>query len=111
MRTVASLAALLSHLRTATRGQASAYKTLVNEAAELRTAERRALAEAAANQMDHPQISPLVAAQAAIRAIGPSTATVDEAIVTSSLLRKSSARVIGDPSVDHVERGGLPKPR
>ena len=84
----ASLAVLLPHLRTATHDRAAAYKARVTKAAETRAAERRTLAKTAADQMDAPLISPLVAAQEAVRAIGPKTPIVDEAIATSSHVRK-----------------------
>jgi benzoylformate decarboxylase len=84
----ASLSALLPHLRIATRSQASTYKALVAKAAEARAAGRRALSEEAARHMDNPRITPLCAAQEVVRAIGPNVAIVDEAIVTSSLVRK-----------------------
>lgn len=84
----ASLAALLPHLRAAAHDRAGVYKALVTNAAEDRAAARRALAKKAAEQMDDPQISPLVAAQEAVRAIGPEIAIVDEAIATSSQVRQ-----------------------
>jgi len=83
-----SLAALLPLLRSAVHDRAAVYQALVTKAAEGRAAARRALAKKAADQMDDPQISPLVAAQEAVRAIGPEIAIVDEAIATSSQMRQ-----------------------
>ena len=84
----ASLAAMTPHLRSAVHDRAAAYEALVSMAAERRAAERRALERRAADQMDDLQISPLVAAQQAVRAIGPEIAIVDEAIATSSQVRQ-----------------------
>lgn len=84
----ASLAAMTPHLRSAVHDRAAAYEALVSMAAEGRAAERRALERRAADQMDDLEISPLVAAQQAVRAIGPEIAIVDEAIATSSQVRQ-----------------------
>jgi benzoylformate decarboxylase len=84
----ASLAALLPHLRTAVNDRAEVYRALVNQAGENRATARRALAKQAADQMNDAQISPLVAAREAVRAIGPQVAIVDEAIATSNQVRQ-----------------------
>jgi benzoylformate decarboxylase len=83
-----SLKALAPHLGEATKGNRVAYASLRQKAREDRTERRRLLAEAAAGQMESPVTTPLVAAQEAVRAIGPDIAIVDEAIATSSHVRK-----------------------
>jgi benzoylformate decarboxylase len=84
----ASLSALSPHLDEATARKRSAYAALLRKAREDQAARRRLLAETAAGQMDSPVTTPLVAAQEAVRAIGPDVAIVDEAIATSSHIRK-----------------------
>jgi benzoylformate decarboxylase len=84
----ASLRELLPHVRKAAQENAGAYKALVDKAGQSRAEQRRSLDEAAAHQMDAPRITPLVAAREAVRAIGPKTAIVDEAIATSGHVRK-----------------------
>jgi benzoylformate decarboxylase len=84
----ASLKALSPHLHDVTKRKQGAYAALLQKAGEEQPARRRLLAETAAAQMDSPVITPLVAAQEAVRAIGPDVAIVDEAVATSSHVRK-----------------------
>ncbi|GGF77902.1 benzoylformate decarboxylase [Azorhizobium oxalatiphilum] len=83
-----SLRALMPHLREATASTAEARKALVDAARQARHDQRHALDLQANAEMDAPRMSPLVAAREAVRAIGPKTAIVDEAIATSSHVRK-----------------------
>ena len=82
-----SLNALAPLLATATAPQAQAYAALRRKAADDQTRRRSDLADRAAAQRDAPVTSPLVAAQEAVRAIGPDIAIVDEAIATSLHVR------------------------
>jgi len=82
----ASLAALLPALRAAIPSGAPAADALERASAR-RRAQRGALASAAAAQCSEPVITPLVAAEQTVRAIGPSVAIVDEAIATSRHVR------------------------
>jgi benzoylformate decarboxylase len=84
----ASLKALSPHLHDVTKCKQGAYAALLQKAGEEQPARRRLLAETAAAQMDSPVITPLVAAHEAVRAIGPDVAIVDEAVATSSHVRK-----------------------
>lgn len=84
----ASLRALLPLLREAARPNAQAYAALLAAAVKARAAQRQELESQAAHEFDAPVISPLVAAREAMRAIGPHAPVVDEAIATSSFLRK-----------------------
>ena len=84
----ATLQELLPHIKAAAQGRESAYAALVQNAANKRAAQREALAAMAREQMDAPKITPLVAAHEAVRGIGPKVAIVDEAIATSSHVRK-----------------------
>jgi benzoylformate decarboxylase len=84
----ASLKALLPHLEDATKSKRSAYAALLQKAGQARDTQRSALGEMATQQFDNPVISPLVAAREAMRAIGPDIAIVDEALATSSYVRK-----------------------
>jgi benzoylformate decarboxylase len=84
----ASLRVLLPNLSEATHGNSNAYAMLLQKAREERAAQRRSLSEMADAQMSHPATTPLVAAREAIRAIGPDVPIVDEAIATSSHVRK-----------------------
>jgi benzoylformate decarboxylase len=92
----ASVRQLLPLLRQRVEKNAAAYAE-AREKARADQAKRRAtLDELAASQFDSPVVTPLVAAQQAMRAIGDKTPIVDEAIVTSSAVRSflnsSSAR-------------------
>jgi benzoylformate decarboxylase len=84
----ASLKALSPHLEAATKHKEGAYARLLQKAREEQAAQRRLLAETGAAQMDSPVITPFIAAQEAVRAIGPDIAIVDEAVATSSHVRK-----------------------
>jgi benzoylformate decarboxylase len=83
-----SLKALATHLEQATKGDRAKYAHLLQQARENLTRRRRLLGEAATAQMDGTVTTPLVAAQEAVRAIGPDVAIVDEAIATSSHVRE-----------------------
>ncbi|HVW74285.1 MAG TPA: thiamine pyrophosphate-binding protein [Rhizomicrobium sp.] len=61
---------------------------LVRAAGENQRARRRALEDRAKAQWNAPVITPLVAAHEAMRAIGPGTRIVDEAVATSEHLRE-----------------------
>ena len=84
----ASLQALLPYLTELTQGTADRYAALLQKARENQFARRKQFAEDAAGQWESPVTTPLVAAQQAVRAIGPDIAIVDEAIATSSYVRK-----------------------
>lgn len=84
----ASLQALLPYLTELTEGTADTYAALLQKARENQFARRKQFAEDAAGQWESPVTTPLVAAQQAVRAIGPDIAIVDEAIATSSYVRK-----------------------
>ncbi|ARO15240.1 thiamine pyrophosphate protein TPP binding domain protein [Ketogulonicigenium robustum] len=84
----ASLQALMPHLRERTADRTATYSKLVSNAGAARKQQRFDLNAAADALMDADCIPPLVAAREAMRAIGPKTAIVDEAIATSSLVRK-----------------------
>ncbi|MGL6073868.1 MAG: thiamine pyrophosphate-binding protein [Fimbriiglobus sp.] len=83
----ASLAALLPTLRRTTAANRSAYEALVRQASLRRQAKRDELGERAKSLWEEPVVSPLVAAQQVVRAIGPDVAIVDEAIATSLHVR------------------------
>lgn len=84
----ASLRALQPLLDNATAPRREAYAGLVRQAAQQRAGARQALGIEADGAMEGPTIPPLVAAREAVRAIGPDVAIVDEAIATSSQVRK-----------------------
>jgi benzoylformate decarboxylase len=84
----ASLRALQPLLDEATAPRREAYEDLVRQASQQRAGARLALAVEADGAMEAPTIPPLVAAREAVRAIGPDIAIVDEAIATSSQVRK-----------------------
>jgi benzoylformate decarboxylase len=92
----ASLQALLPLLKQRAVLHAAAYAAARKEAADEQAKRRAKLNALAASQFDAPVVTPLVAAQQAMRAIGDKTPIVDEAIVTSSAIRSflhsSSAR-------------------
>jgi len=102
----ASLGALLPLLSHASAHQARAYAALRSKAADERRLQRSQLAEAAARQMDAPVTTPLVAAQEAVRAIGPEIAIVDEAIATSVHVR-SFLNSPSDRQYSFLRGGGL----
>jgi benzoylformate decarboxylase len=83
----ASLQALLPQLQSACAAHSGAYAALLAQAALTRRARRQQLADAAQAQFSEALITPLVAAQQAVRAIGPEVAIVDEAIATSLHMR------------------------
>lgn len=83
-----SLTALLPSLDAATEERRAAYGALGEAAAAQRAAERQSLSQTVAREINAPTTSPLVAAHEAVRAIGPEVVIVDEAIATSSQVRK-----------------------
>lgn len=84
----ASLRALQPLLAEATVPQRAARAAVLRQAAQQRATARRALNDEADAALDAPAIPPLLAAREAVRAIGPDIAIVDEAIATSSPVRK-----------------------
>ncbi len=84
----ASLRTLQPLLDNATAPKREAYAALLHKAERDRASARQALSDAAETLMDAPTIPPLVAAREAVRAIGPEIAIVDEAIATSSHVRR-----------------------
>jgi benzoylformate decarboxylase len=83
----ASLRALQPQLKAACAPNAGVYTNQLRLAEAGQIARRQLLASKAASQMESPLITPLVAAQQAVRAIGPDIAIVDEAIATSLYVR------------------------
>jgi len=83
-----SLSALLPLLARASSPKQAAYAALRTKAADDQAQRRSQLAEQARNQFDAAVTTPLVAAQQAVRAIGPDIAIVDEAIATSTHVRR-----------------------
>ena len=84
----ATLAALLPLLESATAPSRAERDALVVGARARRRAERSELAARADAEPPHGGISALVAAREVVRAIGSRMPIVDEAIVTSSLVRR-----------------------
>ena len=84
----ASLRTLQPYLDEVTAPKREAYAALLRQAERDRADARQALSDGADAMMDAPTIPPLVAAREAVRAIGPQIAIVDEAIATSSHVRK-----------------------
>jgi len=84
----ASLRALQPLLNEATAPRREVHAALVRKAERQRAAARQALHDEADGALDAPVIPPLLAAREAVRAIGPDIAIVDEAIATSSQVRK-----------------------
>lgn len=82
-----SLRALQPILKQAVADRADQYAAVRRTLEEEHRARRRRLIDLAASQIDAPVTSPLVAAQQAVRAIGPDIAIVDEAIATSLHMR------------------------
>jgi benzoylformate decarboxylase len=83
----ASLRALAPLLAAVTSANAEAYAALLSRATSDQQARRQDLMSLAAAQMQAPVITPMVAAQQAVRAIGPDISIVDEAIATSLHVR------------------------
>jgi benzoylformate decarboxylase len=102
----ASLTALLPLLAQVSADRAPAYAALRMKASEDQCRRREHLADAAALQMDAPVITPLVAAQQAVRAIGPDIAIVDEAIATSVHVRNFLSSP-SDRQYSFLRGGGL----
>ncbi len=84
----ASLTALLPLLEDAARPNAEAYAALLRKAGGEKAERARLLEASALAEMDNAVISPLVAAREAVRAIGPRTPIIDEAIATAAHTRK-----------------------
>ena len=102
----ASLTALLPLLAQVSADRAPAYAALRMKASEDQRRRRQQLADAAASQMAAPVTTPLVAAQQAVRAIGPDIAIVDEAIATSVHVR-SFLSSPSDRQYSFLRGGGL----
>jgi benzoylformate decarboxylase len=83
----ASLHAMQPLLEAATAPNARKYAALVQAAAAAKAQRRKDLAALANSQWSAPVITPLVAAQQAVRAIGPKIHIVDEAVATAFHLR------------------------
>jgi benzoylformate decarboxylase len=83
----ASLRAMAPLLTAATAANAGAYAALRARAAAEQHRRRQDMTALAQAQMTAPGITPLVAADQAVRAIGPDVAIVDEAIATSQHVR------------------------
>jgi benzoylformate decarboxylase len=79
---------------------------LLQQGRETQQTRRRLLQEQACDQMNAPVTTPLVAAHQACRAIGPDVAIVDEAIATSSFVRKFLSSDTGD-QYSFLRGGGL----
>jgi benzoylformate decarboxylase len=92
----ASLRALRPLLAAATSANINAYAALLRKATSDQLARRQELTSLANSQLQAAVITPMVAAQQAVRAIGPDIAIVDEAIATSlhvrSFLNSASPR-------------------
>ncbi|GBR17651.1 thiamine pyrophosphate-binding protein [Asaia spathodeae] len=99
-----SLTALLPLLSTASAENALHYAALGSAARDRRQEERRALHARADAGFDAERIPPILAAREAVRAIGPHTPIVDEAIATSTFVR--SFLESNDPAQYSFLRGG-----
>jgi len=84
----ASLRVLQVFLDEATAPRCEAYAELLNQATQMRSSIRHSLNLEADALLDATGIAPLVAAREVVRAIGPDISIVDEAIITSSHVRK-----------------------
>jgi benzoylformate decarboxylase len=84
----ASLQAMQPLLEAANAKHAERCAALLREAAMARERRRQELVALAAAQWDSPVITPLVAAQQAVRAIGTKIHIVDEAVATAFHLRE-----------------------
>ncbi|GLS22474.1 benzoylformate decarboxylase [Labrys miyagiensis] len=82
-----SLHALAPLLAKAIAGRTEVYSALLRQAGLDQQQRQQELAALAAAQMDVVPVTPLVAAQQAMRAVGPYVAIVDEAIATSLHVR------------------------
>jgi len=82
-----SLRALWPLLKAETAPRADAYAAARRRTEDEYRSRRQSLEVLAASQFDAPVTTPLVAAQQAVRAIGPDIAIVDEAIATSLHMR------------------------
>jgi len=83
----ASLAALLPLVGKVSASNAPAYEALRQDAEKLRVSERAKLHRRADDGLSEAVIPPILAAREAVRAIGPTTPIVDEAIATSGFVR------------------------
>lgn len=102
----ASLTALLPLLAQVSADRAPAYAARRMKASEDQRRRRQQLADAAASQMAATVTTPLVAAQQAVRAIGPDIAIVDEAIATSVHVREFLSSP-SDRQYSFLRGGGL----
>jgi benzoylformate decarboxylase len=101
-----SLVVLLPLLAKASMGNTEAYAALRRRALEDQRRRRERLAAMATSQLDAPVTTPLVAAQQAVRAIGPDIAIVDEAIATSTHVR-NFLNSTSDRQYSFLRGGGL----
>lgn len=102
----ASLSALQPLLDRATAPKRAAYAALRAKAVQDHAQRKALVNEQARTQSDAPVITPLVAAQQAVRAIGPDIAIVDEAIATSTHVRKFLHNTTGS-QYSFLRGGGL----
>lgn len=84
----ASLRALIPLLQMALAQRPPAYAALREKAVENQARRRQELADQAAAERTSAVITPLVAAEQIVKAIGPDIAIVDEAIATSGYVRR-----------------------
>ncbi|MQT11316.1 thiamine pyrophosphate-binding protein [Segnochrobactrum spirostomi] len=82
-----SLKILIPMLEAKLAGEAEARRALVDAAGRARAVRRGEIEAEARRQMDRPIATPLVAAHEVVRAVGPRTRIVDEAIATSVHVR------------------------
>jgi len=99
-----SLQAMAPLVRAATAATATVRAGLVAQSGKRQSEKRKDLAALAMTQWNAPRITPLVAAQETMRAIGPKIAIVDEAVATSAFVRD----FLNGPSPDQYSftRGG-----
>jgi benzoylformate decarboxylase len=99
-----SLRAMEPLVRAATAATATVRAGLVAQSGKRQSERRKDLAAMAMTQWNAPTITPLVAAQETMRAIGPKIAIVDEAVATSAFVRD----FLNGPSPDQYSftRGG-----
>ncbi|GBQ86445.1 thiamine pyrophosphate-binding protein [Asaia krungthepensis] len=100
----ASLTALQPLIENASSAQSAAYASLRRDAAMKRATERSTLHRRADDALSEAVIPPILAAREAVRAIGPNTPIVDEAIATSGFVR--SFLESNDPAQYSFLRGG-----
>ncbi len=99
-----SLRAMNPMIRKGVAASAGARQALVAAGGERQSRERKNLEMLAVTQWNAPMITPLVAARETMRAIGPDTVIVDEAVATSAHVRG----FLNSPSAEQYSftRGG-----